>query len=89
MEFQYLFRVKILDLYPLNLEDNMRKILYLFCLLFPVILLQAQTKNFIDQPYIEVAGSADTLVTPDEIFIRINISEKDTKNKVSVEALEG
>ena len=45
-------------------------------------------KSFIDQPYVEVAGSADTLVTPDEIFISINISEKDTKNKTSVEELE-
>jgi uncharacterized protein YggE len=35
-----------------------------------------------------VAGSADTLVTPDEIYIKINISEKDTKNKTSVEELE-
>ena len=49
---------------------------------------QAQMKSFIDQPYVEVAGSADTLVTPDEIFIAINISEKDTKNKTSVEELE-
>lgn len=45
-------------------------------------------KSFIDQPYVEVAGSADTLVTPDEIYIKINISEKDTKNKTSVEDLE-
>jgi len=49
---------------------------------------QAQMKSFIDQPYVEVAGNADTLVTPDEIFIAINISEKDTKNKTSVEELE-
>jgi uncharacterized protein YggE len=49
---------------------------------------QAQMKSFIDQPYVEVAGSADTLVTPDEIYIKINISEKDTKNKTSVEDLE-
>lgn len=49
---------------------------------------QAQTKNFIDQPYIEVSGSADTLVTPNEIFIRIFLSEKDTKDKVSLEELE-
>lgn len=49
---------------------------------------QAQMKSFIDQPYVEVAGNADTLVTPDEIYIKINISEKDTKNKTSVEELE-
>jgi hypothetical protein len=48
----------------------------------------SQTKNFLDQPYLEVAGSADTLVTPDEIYIRITISEKDTKDRSSVEELE-
>jgi uncharacterized protein len=49
---------------------------------------QSQTKNFIDQPYIEVSGSADTLVTPNEIFIRILLSEKDTRDRVSIEELE-
>ena len=49
---------------------------------------QTQTKNFIDQPYIEVLGSADTLVTPNEIFIRILLSEKDTRDRVSIEDLE-
>ncbi len=48
----------------------------------------AQTKNFIDQPYIEVAGAADTMVTPNEIYIRIAISEKDTRDRTSVEELE-
>ena len=49
---------------------------------------QTQTKNFLDQPYLEVAGSADTLVTPNEIYIKIIISEKDTKDRTSVEELE-
>lgn len=49
---------------------------------------QAQTKNFIDQPYIEVSGSADTLITPDEIYIRITIAEKDNRDRISVEELE-
>jgi uncharacterized protein YggE len=49
---------------------------------------QAQTKNYIDQPYIEVSGSADTLVTPNEIFIRILLTEKDTRDRVSIEELE-
>ena len=47
-----------------------------------------QTKNFIDQPYIEVTGSADTLVTPNQIFINIIISEKDSRDKISVEEQE-
>lgn len=66
----------------------MKKLLLLTPLLFCFVLLKAQTKNFIDQPYIEIAGYADSLITPDEIYITINISEKDTKNKVSVNALE-
>jgi uncharacterized protein len=60
-------------------------------LLFMLVALagQAQTKNFIDQPYIEVSGSADTLVTPNEIYIRILLSERDTKDKIPLEELEG
>lgn len=62
------------------------KLTALFVLTF--LLGQAQTKNFLDQPYLEVAGSADTLVTPNEIYIKIIISEKDTRDRTSVEELE-
>jgi uncharacterized protein YggE len=48
----------------------------------------SQTKNFIDQPYIETRAKVDTLVTPDRIYLNIIITEKDTKGKISVEALE-
>jgi hypothetical protein len=48
----------------------------------------SQTKNFIDQPYIETRAKVDTLVSPDKIYLQILISEKDTKGKTSVEALE-
>ncbi len=47
-----------------------------------------QTKNFIDQPYIEVGGYSDTLVTPDQIYIKIIISEKDDRDKISLEEQE-
>lgn len=63
--------------------------LFLFALVFlfsPTS--NAQTKNFIDQPYIEVNGYADTLVTPNEIYMRIVISEKDTRDKISLEEQE-
>lgn len=66
----------------------MKKISLTVLCIIAVIYGQTQTKNFLDQPYVEVAGSADTLVTPNEIFIKINISEKDTKDKTSVEELE-
>ena len=48
----------------------------------------AQTKNFIDQPYIEVFGYADTLVTPNLIYIKIVIDEKDSRDKISLEEQE-
>lgn len=48
----------------------------------------SQTKNFIDQPYIETRAKVDTLVTPDRIYLNIIITEKDTKGKISVEELE-
>lgn len=48
----------------------------------------AQTKNFIDQAYLEVAGSADTMVVPNEIFIRVFVSEKNTKDKRPLQETE-
>ena len=48
----------------------------------------SQTKNFIDQPYIETSAKVDTLVIPDRIYLNISITEKDTKGKISVEELE-
>ena len=53
-----------------------------------VSLVFSQTKNFIDQPYLETSAKADTLVIPDRIYLKITISENDTKNKKSVEELE-
>jgi len=47
-----------------------------------------QTKNFIDQPFIETSAKVDTLVTPDNIYMNITIAEQDTKGKISVEEQE-
>jgi uncharacterized protein len=66
----------------------MYKFILIVCLCSFVSFARSQTKNFIDQPYVEVTGEADTLVTPDEIFIRIQLSEKDTRDKISLEELE-
>ena len=66
----------------------MKKMTVLALILLSFTLANSQNKNFIDQPYIEVSGNADTLVTPNEIFIRILSSEKDTKDRVSIEELE-
>ncbi len=61
-------------------------------LLFATILISSitfsQTKNYLDKPYYKTLASADTLVTPDKIFVNINISESDTKGKISIEQLE-
>lgn len=48
----------------------------------------SQTKNFIDQPFLETTAQVDTLVIPDRIYLNILILEKDTKGKTSVEELE-
>ena len=48
----------------------------------------SQTKNFIDLPYIETSAIADTLILPNRIHLNIIISEKDSKDKYSVEELE-
>lgn len=48
----------------------------------------SQDKNFIDQNYIEVTGKSEMEITPDEIYIKVLINEKDTKNKTSVQELE-
>ena len=58
-------------------------LLLLFAL--PLLVLGQSGKNFIDQPYIEVSGKADMEVVPDEIYIKIRISELDNKAKKSVE----
>jgi uncharacterized protein YggE len=66
----------------------MKRFTLLASMLSFVFSANSQTKNFIDQPYIEVSGSADTLVTPNEIYIRILLSEKDTRDRLSIEELE-
>lgn len=59
-------------------------------LLFAFFALQtyAQTKNFIDRPYLETTAVVDTLVVPDRIHFSILITEADTRGKISVEELE-
>lgn len=47
-----------------------------------------EVHNFIDQPYIEVTGTSQLEIIPDEIYLSIEIKESDTKGKQSIEALE-
>jgi uncharacterized protein YggE len=66
----------------------MKKNFLVILIIATSIITNAQTKNFLDQPYLEVTGTADSLVTPNEIFIKIIISEKDTRDRVSLEESE-
>ncbi len=61
----------------------------LFFLLTPLIgVTQQYAKNFIDQNYIEVNGTVESEIIPDEIHISITINEQDKKGKISVEQQE-
>jgi uncharacterized protein YggE len=64
------------------------KLFFSFILFFLVSYAISQNKSFLDVPYIEVNGYADTIITPNEIYIRITLSESDTKDKVSLEDME-
>lgn len=48
----------------------------------------AQTKNFIDQPYLETTAKVDNLVTPDQIYLSIYIHEGEDRNRTSLEKQE-
>lgn len=45
-------------------------------------------KNFIDLNYIEVVGKSEMEISPDLIYLKVLLNEKDTKNKISVSELE-
>jgi hypothetical protein len=64
----------------------------LFLILFSLIVVsgysQPLSKNYIDENYIEVTGKAEMEITPDEIYLKIFISEKDNKGKQTIEELE-
>ena len=47
-----------------------------------------QSKNFIDQPYLETNAKVDSLVKPDRIYLSILIQEKEDRDKTSVEKQE-
>jgi len=50
--------------------------------------LNAQNKSFLDMPYVEVNGYADTVIVTNEIYIQITLSEENTKDRVSLEEME-
>lgn len=60
----------------------------LLALLLSIAFSGFSQANFIDQPYLETSASADSLVTPDRIYLSIRLLEEDSKGKISVEELE-
>ena len=48
----------------------------------------AQSKNFIDRPYLETNAKVDSIVKPDRIYLSILIQEKEDRDKTSVEKQE-
>jgi uncharacterized protein len=67
----------------------MKKTLTVISLLISSLLFsQTGEKNFIDQNYIEVSGTAEMEVVPDQIYLKIIIDGKDLKAKTTLENLE-
>jgi uncharacterized protein YggE len=66
----------------------MKQLLLTLALMGSVLASWSQAKNFIDQPYLETSARADTLVTPDRIFLEIRLQESDSKGRTSLEELE-
>lgn len=66
----------------------MNRILLTLVLILTFHYMNGQTKNFIDQPYLETTAKVDSLVKPDIIYLDILLREKDNRNKISVEELE-
>lgn len=62
--------------------------LVILILCFTTQYTRAQTKNFLDLPYLETNAVVDTLIVPDQIYLSVVLQEADTKDRTSVEVLE-
>jgi len=63
-------------------------ILFFLLLISNISFSQSGTKNFIDQPYIEVIGKSEKEIIPNQIFLNIVINENDKKGRISIEKQE-
>ncbi|WP_350292506.1 SIMPL domain-containing protein [uncultured Croceitalea sp.] len=66
----------------------MKKLLLVVSITLFTVSAMAQSKNFLDTPYLETSARVDTLVSPDKIYLSITIKEKDSKGRKSVEEQE-
>lgn len=60
-----------------------KTILIIFTCLSIVAIAQNDDKNFAEQPYIEVTGSAEMEIVPNQIYLAIKIYEKDQKKDLA------
>lgn len=68
---------------------TMKNIFFAFTILISTTVFgQNGEKNFIDLNYIEVTGKSEMEITPDMIYLKVLLNEKDSKNKISVSELE-
>lgn len=67
----------------------MKKVVLIVAALFAALSLSAQDLSITtSREFVQVTGYAEKEVTPDEIWVKIVINEKDSKGKISVEAQE-
>ncbi|TBN01855.1 SIMPL domain-containing protein [Hyunsoonleella flava] len=64
------------------------KLFALLFLCYAFSFSQSGQKNFIDQPFIEVTGTVETEIIPNEIFLKIVLNENDKRGKLSIEKQE-
>ncbi|WP_203256364.1 SIMPL domain-containing protein [Hyunsoonleella ulvae] len=68
--------------------QNTIKLFILSILCSSIGYAQHGIKNFIDQPYIDVTGTVETEIIPNEISLKIILDENDKKGKLSIEKQE-
>lgn len=57
-------------------------------LLFACLIGYSQVNSGLEQPYLETTAQSDTLVAPDRIYLKIVLTEQDSKGKISIETLD-
>ena len=75
-------------MYDYQNTNTMKKITYLLIIMLVCNQVFTQSKNFIDQAYLETTAKVDTLVVPDQIILSIYIDEGEDRNKTSLEKQE-
>jgi len=78
----------VLIKFGINKPTHMKKTIILTLTILISNIVCSQTKNFIDEPFIETKAKVDTLISPDQIYLSILINEQDSKGKISVEEQE-